>query len=57
MLLVRTRTHALTNSPAQNEKRKDKDLTEKITRILKTRDEVLKVADIRRSAPGALGGE
>lgn len=32
---------------SQNEKRKDKDLTEKIGRILKERDEVTRGVDIR----------
>lgn len=31
----------------QNEKRKDKELSEKIVKILKQRDEALKGADIR----------
>jgi DNA polymerase kappa len=33
----------------QNEKKKDKELTEKIAKILKQRDDVLKGVDIRRA--------
>lgn len=34
----------------KNEKKKDKDVTERITRILKQRDEALKGADVRESS-------
>ena len=34
----------------QNEKRKDKDLTERIARILKLRDEVVKGVDLSTSS-------
>ena len=32
---------------SQNERRKDKELTERITKILKIRDDLMKEADIR----------
>ena len=35
----------------QNEKRKDKDLTERIERIIKYRDEVTKGVDLRALVP------
>ena len=34
----------------QNEKRKDKEVTERITRILQQRDEVLRTADLGEQA-------
>ena len=37
----------------QNEKRKDKDLTERIERIIKHRDEVTKGVDLRMFIPGS----
>ena len=37
------------NEPPQNEKRKDKDLTERIERLLKQRDEAIKGVDLRES--------
>jgi DNA polymerase kappa len=46
MKLIRV---ACTISPSQNEKKKDKDVTERIARILKQRDEALKGADVRES--------
>lgn len=42
-------THDELHALSQNEKRKDKDLTEKIARMLKHRDEVMKSADLRTS--------
>ncbi len=42
-----TRPYSLHFHQNQNEKKKDKELTERVEKVLKTRDAVLKGADIR----------